>query len=79
MFEARQAKNDERDVDMVDACRRKRPISQGFHVTFALGAEEPLPWLPDVACGSVLVDQRGDSSYLEQFGDTARLLFIEAK
>ncbi|MDR7302733.1 hypothetical protein JOF55_002914 [Haloactinomyces albus] len=64
---------------MVDACRRKKLISQGLHVTFAVGTDEPLLWLPDITCGSVLADQRRDASYLEQFGDAARLLFIEAR
>lgn len=77
-LESRQQRNNRHDIDMVDACRRKKIISQGFHVTFALGMSEPLLWLPDASCGSVLADQRGDSTFMKQLGGTLRMLSIAA-
>lgn len=77
MFEARQIRNNRHDLDMVDACRRKKLISQGLHVSFGAGQDEPLLWLADVTCGAVLGSQRGESSYLQQFGSSARVLTID--
>lgn len=76
LFEARQNRNNRHDTNMVDACRRKKLIKEGFHATFALPGDEPLLWIPDIACGSVLAAQRGDTSYLEQFGTAIRVLNI---
>ena len=77
VLEARQQANNRHDINMVDACRRKKLISQGLHVTFALGHVQPLLWLADVACGSVLASQRGEHGYLEQFGEAARIEFVD--
>lgn len=78
-FEARQARNDKQDRELIAACRRKRLLSSRLHASFLGGESEPLLRLPDIVCGTVLATQRGDDSYLQQFGSTAHLLFIEAR
>ncbi|MGW5642544.1 DUF3800 domain-containing protein [Saccharopolyspora sp. NPDC003752] len=75
-FEARQGRNDRHDIDLIDACRRKKLISR-LQATFVGGNDEPLLWLADIACGSVLAAERGVAGYLTQFGDTARVHRIE--
>lgn len=76
-LESRQHRNNRHDLDMVDACRRKRLISEGLHVTFALPGGEPLLWLPDIVCGAVLAAERADTRYLTQL-KTAELITTSA-
>ncbi|SDX59275.1 hypothetical protein SAMN05216215_1012199 [Saccharopolyspora shandongensis] len=78
MFEARQRVNDRHDINMVDACRRRKLISR-LSVIFAPRDHELLLWLPDVACGTVLAAERGEASYLEQLGDSTQLAGIEIR
>lgn len=73
-FEARQSRNDRQDRELIAVCRRKRLLSARLHATFVPGGTEPLLWVADVACGAALAAQRGELSYLEQFGDSAQLL-----
>ncbi|MFI0463447.1 DUF3800 domain-containing protein [Saccharopolyspora sp. 5N102] len=75
-FEARQGRNNRHDIDLIDACRRKKLIAR-LQATFVGGNDEPLLWLADIACGSVLAAERGTADYLAQFGDAARLHRID--
>ncbi|MEV6231634.1 hypothetical protein AB0L88_27635 [Saccharopolyspora shandongensis] len=77
VLEARQGRNDRHDIDLIDASRRKKLISR-LQAMFVGGNDEPLLWLADIACGSVLAAERGIGQYLTQFGDTARVHRIEA-
>ncbi|MCI2421621.1 hypothetical protein MOQ72_29725 [Saccharopolyspora sp. K220] len=71
-LEARQGRNNRHDINLIDACRRKKLISR-LQANFVGGNDEPLLWLADIACGSVLAAERGVGDYLVQFGNTTRV------
>ena len=78
LLETRQRRNNKHDIDMVDACRRKKLIGERLHVSFGPPKNEPLLWLPDIACGAALAAERGDDDYLQQFGDSSTVLSVKA-
>ncbi|MQA88187.1 MAG: hypothetical protein GEV03_27095 [Streptosporangiales bacterium] len=76
VMEPRGSRLDERDFTLVDACRRKRIISADLRVDFARPLDEGgCLWVVDAACGAVLADLRGNSSFLDTL--RARLTVIE--
>lgn len=54
IFESRGRADDKRDVAMLDSMRRAKTLPQPIHVDHVRGPREPLLWVPDAVCGSVV-------------------------
>jgi Protein of unknown function (DUF3800) len=78
IFEERQGRNNQRDMELVAACRRKRLITQRLGVDFGAAGSEPLLWLPDIACGAIRAAEHGQGAYLELVEHTIQRIDIDA-
>lgn len=56
-FESRGKADDKRDAGMLDAMRRTHALQGKIRLDHVRGREEPLLWVPDAVCGTV-VDMR---------------------
>ena len=62
-LEAREAKQNSRDLDFVQAMRAARALSSRVRLHHEPGPAEPLLWLPDAVAGAVTAGRLGDPTY----------------
>jgi hypothetical protein len=64
VFESRGAKDDRRDLEMLQFMRGRKAVSSRLRIEHKPGPAEAMLWLADAACGAVVKHRVGDSSYL---------------
>jgi hypothetical protein len=64
-LEARERKQNQRDVQLLAALRAQQLIGSGLRLDHVPGPREPLLWIPDVVAGAVGARHGGDSTYEE--------------
>lgn len=63
VLESRGPADDRRDLEMLGRLRARRIVGTGIRMFHARGHDEPLVWLPDVICGAVGAESRGNRDY----------------
>jgi hypothetical protein len=74
--ESRQAKQNARDLQLLDVLRARRQVGPGLRMYHRPGRNDPLLWMPDVIAGAVGARYRGDRSYEDLL--VGRLILHEA-
>lgn len=64
VFEARGAADNRRDRQLLDGLRR-RGCGGGIRMDHVPGPKDPMLWIADALCGSVVAYRRGERSYLD--------------
>lgn len=76
-IESRQAAQDRRDQEMVEAMRGAHALSNGLRVVFAKPLDDPLLWIPDAVAGMTLAALRdGNHSWLDQLDGSYDLITL---
>ncbi|RUQ02852.1 hypothetical protein D8M34_17595 [Microbacterium sp. HSID17254] len=65
--EARETKQNGRDLQILAAMRARREVGSGLRVYHQPGRQDPLLWVPDVVAGGVGAQRAGEPAYLERF------------
>ena len=76
LLEARQRKQDESDLRVVDVLRAERMLNQHTRVTHLPGPAEPLLWIPDVLNGVMGAYRRGNLTYFDHFAGRIQLIDV---
>ena len=63
-LEAREAKQNARDLDILAAMRARRQVGSRLRLYHQPGPQNPLLWVPDVVAGAVGADRAGEPAYL---------------
>jgi hypothetical protein len=77
-FESRGAADDKKDLAHLANQRTSRAVSSNLRIEHRPGPAEPMLWIPDALCGSVLNSRCGEGKYLEiiQTSATVEILSI---
>ncbi|MEV5705631.1 hypothetical protein [Actinoallomurus sp. NPDC052274] len=78
VFEAREARQNRNDLNLVRALRARQEISPDIRVDHESGPEEPLLWLPDVVAGAVVAARCGNPAHLEQLTSLVTVCVVKA-
>lgn len=76
MIEARQAKLDRADVELVITTRTDLPKGTHLRVDHQRGAAEPLFWVADIVAGAVRADREGVPVYREILGPVVQVVEV---
>lgn len=68
VFESRGPADDRRDREMLSKLRARKTVRGPLRMEHVRGHEEPLLWLPDIACGAVGQRLRGNDLYANGLG-----------
>lgn len=76
--ESRGAKDDRRDMDMIQALRSRRVLTGDLQLDHRAGPREPLLWAADIACGAVTQHRTGNGSYLARISSSVTIIELSA-
>lgn len=75
-LESRGPADNRRDIDMVQALRSSRVLTEPMRVQHATGPAEPLLWIADALCGAVVSARRGDPRWLDRIETSTELVYV---
>lgn len=73
-LEAREAKQNQRDLQLLRALRAEKAISPAIRMAHPAGPLEPLLWIPDLVAGAVGAARQGRRGYLDQLSGQVTIL-----
>lgn len=75
-IEAREKRQNERDLRVLAGLRAQRVIRSTLWIDHRPGPQNPLLWVPDVVAGAAGAQQAGDPSYLDLIRDLATIIEV---
>jgi hypothetical protein len=76
-LEGREAKQNARDRQLLDALRAQRRIDSQLRMHHQPGPENPLLWIPDIVAGAAGADWTGDPSYLDRIRELTTIIVVQ--
>lgn len=76
VFESRGTSDDKRDSAMLDNMRRTRSLPRAIRIDHVPGRREPILWIPDAVCGSIVESRCGERDNFNAIASTTRLYEI---
>jgi len=73
-LEAREAKQNQRDLQLLGVLRAEQTISSAIRMAHPAGPLEPLLWIPDLVAGAVGAARQGHCGYLNQLSGQLTIL-----
>jgi hypothetical protein len=73
VFESRGKADDRRDAAMLDSMRRAKTLPRRIHMNHVRGRLEPMLWVPDAVCGSIVELRCGNEDNYDLIASTTTL------
>lgn len=77
VMECRQEAQDQADRDHLGALRARRVLHRKLSITHVAGVDEPLLACADIVAGAYRAAQRGQTDYLDEFGEKVKVIEVE--
>lgn len=75
--EARQRKQNDRDIQLLRDLKAAKQIEPGTKIWHVPGKSEPLLWIPDIAAGAATAAVRGDERFLDLLDPVLDVIAID--